>query len=264
MTPTQVGMRCPECSKQRTRVMRMRNMGTRPRVTFALIAINVVAFLAEQGQFTFGGQPTGKVYEEGALFGNIQGFPMLGVAHGQWWRLVSSGFLHDNLIHIGLNMWVLYYLGLMLEPALGHLKFGVIYGVSLLTGSFGALLLTPHSLTVGASGAVFGLMGAAVVEMRARQIPIMQSGVAALIVLNLIFSFTDSSISLGGHIGGLIGGTLAALVIQLGDRYRSQALAFVGCAAIAVAAVAGSLATSHASEAETTVPIQITPGGPEP
>ncbi len=263
MTPTPVGMRCPECSKQRTRVMTMRNMATRPTVTFALIAINVVVFLSE-GSFTLSGEPSGKVYEEGALFGSIRGLPTLGVAHGQWWRLVTNGFLHANLLHIGLNMWVLYYLGLMLEPAIGHLKFGVIYGVSLLAGSFGALLASPHSPTVGASGAVFGLMGAAAVEMRARQIPIMQSGVGVLILINLIFSFSVPDISWGGHVGGLIGGVLAALVIRLGDRYRSRALALAGCAAIAVAAVAGSLATSHASEAETTAPIQSAPESPEP
>jgi membrane associated rhomboid family serine protease len=263
MTTTAVGMRCPECAKQGTKVMTMRNMATRPRVMFVLIALNVLAFLSE-GSFTLSGQPTGKVYEEGALFGSIRGVPTLGVAHGQWWRLVTSGFLHESLLHIGFNMWVLYYLGTMLEPALGRLKFGVIYVVSLLTGSFGALLVTPHSPTVGASGAVFGLMGAAAVEMRARQVPIMQSGVGTLIVLNLIISFTLPGISWGGHIGGLIGGALAALVIQLGDRYRSQALALAGCAAIAAAAVSGALATSHSSEAETAAPIQFTPGGPEP
>ena len=101
------------------------------------------------------------------------------MAHGQWYRIVTSGFLHENLIHIGFNMYVLWILGRMLEPAIGRLRFGVIYGVSLLTGSLGALLVTPHSPTVGASGAVFGVMGAAAVEMRAREIPIMQSGVAA-------------------------------------------------------------------------------------
>jgi membrane associated rhomboid family serine protease len=263
MTTTPVGMRCPECSRQRTKVMRMRDMATVPRVTYALIAINAIVFLAE-GSFTLSGQPTGKVYEEGALFGSIRGVPTLGVAHGQWWRIVTGGFLHENLIHIGFNMWVLYYLGTMLEPALGHLKFGVIYAVSLLTGSFGALLVSPHVPTVGASGAVFGVMGAAAAEMRARQIPIMQSGVGTLIVLNLIISFTLPGISWGGHIGGLIGGTLVALVFGLGDRYRAQWLALAGCAAIAVAAVAGSLATSHSSEVETAAPIQLTPTGPEP
>jgi len=139
----------------------------------------------------------------------------------------------------------------------------VIYAVSLLTGSLGALLVSPHVLTVGASGAVFGVMGAAALEMRARQIPIMQSGVGMLLLINLIFSFTVPGISWGGHIGGLIGGTLAALVIGLGDRYRSQALALAGCAAIAVAAVAGSIETSHASEVETIGPSQLTTVSPE-
>jgi membrane associated rhomboid family serine protease len=266
MTTTPVGMRCPECSRQRTRVMRMRDMATVPRVTYALIAINVIVFLTEGTRaFSLEGEASGTVIAKGALLGSSE-YPLLagqGVAHGQWWRLVSSGFLHENILHIGFNMWVLYYLGMMLEPAVGHLKFGVIYAVSLLTGSLGALLVSPHPLTVGASGAVFGVMGAAAIEMRARQIPIMQSGVGMLLLINLIFSFTVPGISWGGHIGGLIGGALVALLIGLGDRYRSQALALAGCAAIAVAAAAGSIETSHASEVETASPSQLTTVGPE-
>ncbi len=266
MTPTAVGMRCPECSKQRTKTVRMRDMAARPQVTYALIAINVIAFLSE-GNLTLNGGGTGdSVYLKGALLGSSE-FPPLagqGVAHGQWWRLVTSGFLHENILHIGFNMLVLYYLGVMLESAIGHLKFGVIYAVSLLTGSLGALIVSPHVLTVGASGAVFGVMGAAALEMRARQIPIMQSGVGMLILINLIFSFTVPGISWGGHIGGLIGGAVAMAVIQAGDRYRRQALALAGCAAIGVGAVAGSLATSKSSEVEPTGPSQETLLTPEP
>jgi membrane associated rhomboid family serine protease len=256
MTTTPVGMRCPECARQKTQVKTLRNTQRRPEVTLALIAINVVVFLTE-GNFTFSGGPTGKVYEEGALFGSLRGLPTLGVAHGQWWRIVTSGFMHENLIHIGFNMYVLYILGQMLEPALGRVKFGTIYAVSLLCGSFGALLVTPHSPTVGASGAVFGLMGAAAVEMRARQIPVMQSGVGGLILLNLVISFALPGISWGGHIGGLIGGAVAMLVLQFGARHRSQALALAGCAAIGVAAFAGSIAISKATEVETTAPTQL-------
>jgi membrane associated rhomboid family serine protease len=260
MTTTPVGMRCPECARQKTQVKTLRNTQRRPEVTIALIAINVVVFLTE-GSFTFSGGPTGKVYEEGALFGSLRGFPTLGVAHGQWWRIVSSGFMHENLIHIGFNMYVLYLLGQMLEPALGHVRFGTVYGVSLLCGSFGALLVSPHTPTVGASGAVFGVMGAAAVEMRARQIPVMQSGVGGLILLNLVISFALPGISWGGHIGGLIGGALAMLVLQLGARYRRQALALAGCAAIGVAAFAGSIAISKATEVESTpAPQLIEPG----
>jgi membrane associated rhomboid family serine protease len=256
MTTTPVGMRCPECARQKTQVKTLRNSQRRPEVTIALIVINVIVFLTE-GNFTFSGGPTGKIYEEGALFGSLKGLPTLGVAHGQWWRIVTSGFMHENLIHIGFNMYVLYILGQMLEPALGRLKFGTIYAVSLLCGSFGALLVTPHSPTVGASGAVFGLMGAAAVEMRARQIPVMQSGVGGLILLNLVISFALPGISWGGHIGGLIGGAVAMLVLQFGARHRRQALALAGCAAIGVAAFAGSIAVSKATEVETTAPTQL-------
>ncbi len=255
MTTTPVGMRCPECARQRTVVKTLRNSVNQPDVTLALIAINVIAFLAE-GRFSLsGGQSGGGIYEEGVLLGSIRGLPNLGVAHGQWWRIVTGGFLHENLLHIGFNMYVLYVLGQMLEPALGRLKFGTIYGVALLSGSFGALLVTPHSPTVGASGAVFGLMGAAAVEMRARQIPVMQSGVGGLIVINLIISFALPGISWGGHVGGLIGGALAAQAIRLGARYRSQALAFGCCAVLAIASVAGSIAVSKATEVEAEAPI---------
>jgi len=267
MTPTPVGMRCPECAKQRTKTVRMRQAAVRPQVTFALIAINVIIFLAEGSKaFTIEGEASGSLVNKGSLLGSSE-LPQLagqGVAHGQWWRIVTSGFLHENFLHIGFNMLVLYYLGVLLEPAIGHVKFALIYAVSLLTGSLGALLVSPHVLTVGASGAIFGVMGAAAVEMRARQIPIMQSGVGGLILINLIISFTLPGVSWGGHIGGLIGGALAAFVIQLGSRYRAQLLAYAGCAAIAVVAVAGSLATSHSSEVQTAAPTQGTLVSPEP
>ena len=256
MTTTPVGMRCPECAGERTKVKTIRNTVRRPELTLALIAINVIAFLAE-GNFSITGSPSGSVYEKGALFGSIEGIPTLGVAHGQWWRIVTGGFLHENLIHIGFNMYVLYVLGVMLEPALGRLRFGLIYAVSLLTGSLGALIVSPHAVTVGASGAVFGVMGAAAVEMRARQIPIMQSGVGGLILINLVISFTLPGISWGGHVGGLIGGALAALAFQASARVRAPWLALVACVAIGVAAFAGSIAVSKSSEAAGSAPIRL-------
>jgi len=297
MTTTAVGMRCPECAKQRTRVMRMRSATTVPRVTYALIVINVVVFLAEGKITATGGGVGNSVYQKGALLGSSETLVGQGVAHGQWWRIISGGFLHENLLHIGFNMYVLYVLGQMLEPALGRLrfaaiyfiysatveerylteqfpdayppyrgstKFGVVYFVSLLTGSLGALLVSPHSLTVGASGAVFGLMGAAAVEMRARQIALMESGVGGLILINLVISFTFSNISWGGHVGGLIGGALAAAVIQLGDRRRAQALALAGCALIALASVSGAIAAAKSSEVEPAASGPVGVIGPQP
>jgi membrane associated rhomboid family serine protease len=260
MTTTPVGMRCPECAGERTKVKTIRNTVRRPEVTLALIAINVVAFLAE-GSFSITGNPSGSVYEKGALFGSLEGIPTLGVAHGQWWRIITGGFLHENLIHIGFNMYVLYVLGMMLEPALGRLRFGLIYAVSLLTGSLGALIVSPHAVTVGASGAVFGVMGAAAVEMRARQIPIMQSGVGGLILINLVISFTLPGISWGGHIGGLIGGALAALAFQASARVRAPALALVACAVLGVAAFAGSIAVAKSTEADSGAPVRLVEPG---
>jgi membrane associated rhomboid family serine protease len=255
MTTTPVGMRCPECAKQRTKVMRLREMSTVPRVTYALIAVNVGVFLAE-GRFTFtGGSEASSVYEKGALLGSalVQHGGVVhreGVAYDQWWRIVTGGFLHEGLLHIFFNMYVLYVLGQLLEPALGSVKFAVVYGVALLTGSLGALLVTQHGLIVGASGAVFGVMGAAAVEMRARQIPVLQSSVGSLILINLVISFAWSHISWGGHVGGLIGGALAAAVLQLGQRYRAQALALAGCAVIAAGSVSAAIASAKSSKVE--------------
>jgi membrane associated rhomboid family serine protease len=264
MTTTPVGMRCPECASQRTVVKTLRNSVRRPEVTLALIAINVVAFLSEGNLTLTSAGAINSVYLKGALLGSSADPALVGqgVAHGQWWRIVTGGFLHENLLHIGFNMYVLYILGQMLEPVLGRVRFAVVYFVSLLAGSLGALIVTPHSLTVGASGAVFGLMGAAAVEMRARQVPIMQSGVGGLILINLVISFTLPGISWGGHIGGLIGGALAALAIQLGNRYRAQALALCACVVLGVASFAGSLAaaSSGQAEAESVAPAQIAPG----
>jgi membrane associated rhomboid family serine protease len=239
MTSTPVGMRCPECSRQRTRVMRMRDMATVPRVTYALIAINVVAFLTEQGQFTiYGTSIHGKVIEEGVLY-------RAGIAEHQYWRLVTSAFLHENLLHIGFNMYLLYLLGMMLEPAIGSLRFAVIYFTALLAGSFGVVIATAAP-SLGASGAVFGLMGAAVVELRARGIGVMESGIGGLIVLNLVLSFTLANISVGAHIGGLIGGALAGLAIRTADDRGVGALGLIACAALSAGAVAGAIAIAGA------------------
>jgi membrane associated rhomboid family serine protease len=241
MTTTPVGMRCPECAGQTTTVKRMRDMATVPRVTYTLIALNVIAFLTEQGQFSvLGTNIHGKVIEEGVL-------DRYDVAEShQYWRLVSSAFLHENLIHIGFNMYLLYLLGRMLEPAIGSLRFGVIYATALLAGSFGALLATPAP-SLGASGAIFGLMGAAVIELRSRRMSVMESGIGGLILINLIFSVSSANISIGAHIGGLIGGALAALAIRTADDRRKPALGLIACAVLSVVCVYGAIAAAGAS-----------------
>jgi membrane associated rhomboid family serine protease len=239
MTPTSVGMRCPECAKQRTKVKTVRNMQAQPTVTYVLIAINVIAFFAS-GAFGVGGSGGGdQLFQRGALNG-----PAVHFGH-EYWRLVTSGFLHAGFLHIAFNMYLLYVLGQMLEPAIGNVRFAAIYFVSLLGGSFGALLVSPDVNTVGASGAVFGLMGAAFFELRNRGIDPFQAGIGGLIVINLLLSFVLSNVSVGGHIGGLVFGSLAALTFHAVERRRLPAGAgLVASVALALVAVAGAIAVA--------------------
>jgi membrane associated rhomboid family serine protease len=242
MTPTPVGMRCPECARQRTKVRTAQTLtaATAPTLTYILIGVNTVLLLGEMlsgVSATRGGFGGSDLIREGALNGPA-------VADGEVWRLVTSGFLHAGLIHLLFNMYVLYILGTLLEPAIGRLRFALIYFVSLLCGSFGALLVSPDANTVGASGAVFGLMGAAVIVMRSRGIDPMQSGLPLWIGINLVITVAIPGISIGGHIGGLLGGALVALVLfEVPERVRLPQLAATLLAgALGVAAVAGSVA----------------------
>jgi membrane associated rhomboid family serine protease len=247
MTTTAVGMRCPECARQRTKVKTVRSASRAPQATVALIVANVAVYLAEifTGSGGLSADQQGTLLVHGELFA-----PAIHYQH-EYWRLVSGGFLHGSILHIGFNMYLLYMLGQMLEPAIGSIRFASIYLVALLSGSMGALLLSPDRPTVGASGAVFGLMGAAVVEMRARGISPMQSGIGGLILINLVFSFVLANVSVGGHIGGLIGGALAALALQEGDKRRSRVLGLAGCLLLGAAAVAGSLAAAGTTTIQT-------------
>ena len=156
MTPTPVGMRCPECSRERTKVRTVRSASSEPIATYTLIVINVVVFLAEGGAGGgFGSNGGGTIFEKGALYG-----PLIAHQH-EYWRLVTAGFLHDGFLHLLFNMIFLYFLGPPLEQAVGRANFVAVYFTSLLAGSFGALLFQPQSATVGASGAAFGVLGGA-------------------------------------------------------------------------------------------------------
>jgi membrane associated rhomboid family serine protease len=158
---------------------------------------------------------------------------------------VTAGFLHSGLLHIGFNMYILYWLGTMLEPSLGHARFLALYLASLLAGSFGALLVSPNAVTVGASGAVFGLMGAAFVMQRARGMDPMQSGIGPVILFNLVLSFVIPNISIGGHIGGLVGGAAAAFAMErLAGRRPGIAAPIAACVAVGAIAVVAAIAVS--------------------
>ena len=243
MTPTPVGMRCPECSRQRTHVRNATSIrrSSEPRATEALIAINAIVFLAETatGSGLGGNGLGGSVYDKGALFG-----PSIHVDH-EYWRLLSAGFLHAGVLHIAMNMLFLYFIGRILEPGIGRTNFIVIYLVSLLAGSFGALLFQPGYPTVGASGACFGLLGALIVVARDRRIPIWESGLGGTLLINAVFTLAIRGISVGGHLGGLVGGAICGyIVVQLAERRRRPPLAWLACAGVAVLCVVGAIAVA--------------------
>jgi membrane associated rhomboid family serine protease len=247
MTATPVGMRCPDCSRQKTQVRSMRNIYADPTATYILIGINVLVWV---GMLLSGGSSS-RVYIDLGLLGSgtLNTGEQVGVAHGEVYRLVTGAFLHDpaNPLHLLFNMYILYWLGTMLEPVLGHLKFVALYFASLLAGSFGALVATPHGLTVGASGAVFGLMAAAFVFQRARGIDPWRSGLGPVILFNLAlpFLFPGMNISIGGHVGGLIGGAIAALAMEwLSERRRGDLLPVLACVAVGAVSVFGALSVA--------------------
>jgi membrane associated rhomboid family serine protease len=237
MTPTPVGMRCPECSRQKTKVRTAVTLTSEPHLTYLLIAINVIAFVAEIASGAGFDGRGGTVFRNGALFGPS-------VEAGEWWRIVTAGFLHSGVLHLAFNMYFLYFMGQLLEPAIGRLRFALIYFVSLLGGSFGALLLSPDAVTVGASGAVFGLMGAGILVLRARGIDAMQSGLGVTLLLNLGITFLIPNISIGGHIGGLVaGGIVGYLLFEVADRSRSTVTpVLAACVVLGVALAIGCVA----------------------
>jgi membrane associated rhomboid family serine protease len=243
MTPTSVGMRCPECSRVKTKVRTARTIqrSSEPIVTYTLIAVNVIAYLAEgsSGGSLTGSGASGTLLQKGALDG-----PDMSMHH-EYYRLLTSGFLHLNVEHIFFNMLFLFFLGRMLEPSIGRLNFAVVYFVSLLAGSFGALLFTPDTYTVGASGAAFGVLGAMMALAHDRHIPIWSSGLGITLVVNIVFSVTFAGISLGGHIGGFIGGLICgAAIVRIGERKGMRTAALAVCALVAVASVAGAIAVA--------------------
>jgi membrane associated rhomboid family serine protease len=244
MTPAPVGLRCPEHSGKPQGIQRVtqpaqRSMTTTWRranaVTITLIAINVGVYLLELG---LGGTVDGTnnwVFDHGSLFmsGLLDGHAA-GVAQGDWWRVLTAAFLHYGPIHLALNMYSLYFAGTLLEHLIGRWRFALLYFASGIAGSAGALVWSPNQITVGASGAIFGILGGLFVLERRRHI---HTGgqIAGLIVINLIFTFSLSSfISVGGHVGGLIGGVILMwLLLQFRDSLLNSVASSVGLVVVA-------------------------------
>jgi membrane associated rhomboid family serine protease len=239
MTTTPVGMRCPDCAKQRTPVKTLRSLAVEPTVTYVLIALNVLMFV--------GVSASAGAYHDYSLFASATyglSNQLHGVAEGEYWRIITSGFLHTELWHIGFNMLALFWLGRMIEPALGHVRFAAIYLTSLFTGSLVVLAFQPNVETLGASGAVYGLLGAALVMARNRDISLIQSGLLPILGLNFAITIFYG-FSLAGHVGGLLGGLLVTFVIEelAKRRPNSTVPAVAFCVLVSVAAIAGSIVT---------------------
>jgi membrane associated rhomboid family serine protease len=143
------------------------------------------------------------------------------VAGGELWRIVSSGFLHLGIIHIGFNMYILFQLGRTFENSIGKARFIGMYAASMMGGSVGAMFLEPGVAVGGASGAVFGLAGAAVVALRQRGVKFGQTQWGPMLLVNLVLTFANPGISKGGHLGGLLFGVIAGAVI-LNPKIRGR------------------------------------------
>ncbi len=241
MTFGPVGIRCPDHSGQARGAARVvqnvqrrtaRNAGI---VTTTLIAIDVGIYLLQLAGGASVNANSGWIFEHGALFGPY-------VAQGDWYRLISAAFLHYGPIHLGMNMLALWWIGRPLEDWLGPVRYLLLYLVAGLAGSAGALIANPTGVTVGASGAIFGILGAAIVLER-QQTYVLGGSAITLLVVNLAFTFAVPGISIGGHLGGLAGGALAILALsQFGKRSavhsRIDVVSIASLLAIGVVSVA--------------------------
>jgi membrane associated rhomboid family serine protease len=237
-----VGYQCVDCVAQGRRGTRRAvtvagaRPGGRPVVTPALIVLNVAVFawtVLTSGSLA--ANYTAPLFREWALVPGL-------VAAGEWWRVLTAGFLHFGPIHLLFNMLALWVIGRDIEPALGRGRFLAVYLVSLLGGSAAVMLLTaPAANVAGASGAVFGLMGALAVLLRRLRVPMGQ--VTGLIVVNLVITFLIPGISVAGHLGGLAVGAAAtaALVYAPGRRASIQAGLLGGLALVLLAVIALSM-----------------------
>ena len=244
LQPVTIGSHCPDCIKAARPAPTVRakdwNATQQALVTRVLIAINVAVFLwvliGDSGTAGFGNQVSSREVDLGL---NKQ---ILSLSH-EWYRLVTSGFLHFGILHIAMNMYLLYQLGNILERPLGRLRFGLLYFACLLGGSLGVLLIDANSngLHGGASGAVFGLMGATAISMHRRGINIFQTGIGATLMINLLLTFTIPGISIGGHVGGIVAGIICGSVM-LAPPSKPQPWWLSYLAPLAV--IVGSLITS--------------------
>ncbi|MEU8295713.1 rhomboid family intramembrane serine protease [Micromonospora sp. NPDC048909] len=256
MREASVGHQCPECVNEGRRSVRPARTafgggaaGRHGYVTKALIALNVLLMLlsiasdrggdAAVGGSGFGGLLGGgtPLTNWGAVLGMTPpGFVPDGIADGDWYRLITAMFLHYGVIHLLLNMWALWVLGRSLEANLGPLRFLGLYLIAGFGGNVAAYLFShPNAATAGASTAIFGLFAALIVIERKMGRDISQ--VIPILVINLVFTLTVPGISIPGHLGGLVVGTLMALVLAYAPRGRRSMVQLAGGAIIVFALI---------------------------
>lgn len=256
MTSAPVGFQCPECVaagrkevRQPTTVVggAIRHTGT-DIVTKILIGINVlvwgVGLLLGTGSLTrelFVASNGAIQWDEiTARFGLLMGYEQdrfpIGIVDGEWYRVITAAFVHEELWHIGFNMLALWMLGGALEPLLGRWRFITMYFVSAVAGSAASLLgAAPYSISIGASGAVFGLFGAYIVTMR--RLGRDTTAVMGLLAVNLVYGFVVSGVDWRAHVGGLIAGLLLGAAFVFAPRDRRRALSVAASVVVGVAAI---------------------------
>jgi membrane associated rhomboid family serine protease len=255
MVPASVGFQCPECVRdgrksvrQPTTVFGGRTAANPHAVTYALIGLNVLVFLGELGSTAF----VRRFEQYGALYGFGTGHhPVTGIAHGEYYRLLTSMFLHEPpsaggafFLHILFNMWCLFVVGPPLEALLGRVRFVVMYLLTGLAGSVLAYLLTaPNVAELGASGAIFGLFGALLIVGRRLRLNIQP--IAMTIGLNLVLTFSFPGISWEAHIGGLVAGAGLAAAWAYAPRTRRTAIQVASSLALAALLVIIVILRTH-------------------
>jgi membrane associated rhomboid family serine protease len=224
MITASVGFQCPECARagaKQSRTIPARSMYRRARnpvITYFLVGLIVAVFFIVSvlnGRAGFDGS-TGSFYERFVTF-----VPYVG-GRGEWYRLITGGFMHAGLIHLALNMWALWVVGPPVERLLGRSRFLLVYAASLLGGALGVTLVSSADPTVGASGAIFGIFGVLAVFEYSQGVNPLRSAVGTTIILNLVLTFTIPHISIGGHLGGLVVGSACAGILLLGRPIRAR------------------------------------------
>ncbi len=239
MRPASVGFHCPECAKAGAqKVLRPGDLVNRPVVLFTIMGLCGLAFLGQMSS-------NDVLTDDGLLWGPY-------VANGEWWRIITSGFLHSGLLHIGLNMYALYLFGQSLEAAVGRLRFALIYAGGLVGGSLAVLAFNFGQPTLGASGAVLGLAGAMAGILAAQGRSIFQTGLGGIFLINLLLPlFPGVRISFWGHFGGIAGGFLVAGIItvaqrEFGRNAKAMKVATGLAAALVVIMFAGAIVVARA------------------